>query len=168
MRAEDAPRSAVADGASRDEATAATERLEDRSAAEVAAIETGQSPASESEDSLQENLPGGASLALVHSISRRFSNPLPPPNILARYNEIVPGCAEKILDNSISEGPHRRAREKRGQHYALFALFMILAAVLGCTYLGAPWTGCVVAVAGLGGLFISARMFGSSRTPGAD
>ncbi len=45
-------------------------------------------------------------------ISRTFSGPLPPPEILQRYNEIVPGAADRIIKMAESQHHHRQALEK--------------------------------------------------------
>lgn len=87
---------------------------------------------------------------IVTSVSRQYRGPLPP--------------AQALSDNFAANGAHRRDREKRGQHYALLSLFLILAAILGCAYMGESWIGSAVAVTGLGGLFLVARVFGVSRS----
>jgi uncharacterized membrane protein len=38
-----------------------------------------------------------------------FSGPLPPPETLKRYDDVVPGLAAKIVDQWTSETAHRRA-----------------------------------------------------------
>jgi uncharacterized membrane protein len=45
-------------------------------------------------------------------ISRTFSGPLPPPEILQKYNEIVPGAADRIIKMAESQHHHRQALEK--------------------------------------------------------
>lgn len=42
-----------------------------------------------------------------------FSGPLPPPEILARYDEIVPGAADRILVMAEKQADHRRYLERR-------------------------------------------------------
>jgi uncharacterized membrane protein len=44
---------------------------------------------------------------------RHFSGPLPPPEILAQYNEIVPGAAERILKMAEEQSAHRRGLEDK-------------------------------------------------------
>ncbi len=41
-----------------------------------------------------------------------FSGPLPPPSILAKYEEVVPGAAERIISTAENETRHRQALEK--------------------------------------------------------
>ena len=40
-----------------------------------------------------------------------FSGPLPPPNFLEKYNTIVPGAAERILEMAEAEQNHRHFLE---------------------------------------------------------
>ena len=101
---------------------------------------------------------------VVTSVSRRYSGPLPPAQALSDYEKLMPGCGKIIIDNFAANGAHRREREKRGQHYAMLSLFLILAVILGCAYVGESWIGSAVAVTGLGGLFLVARVFGVSRS----
>lgn len=41
-----------------------------------------------------------------------FSGPLPPPEVLERYNSIVPGAAERILKMAETQSLHRQELEK--------------------------------------------------------
>src|SRR5688572_14191133 len=48
--------------------------------------------------------------ALLVQIRReysKFSGPLPPPELLKEYNEVVPGCAEIIIDQFVEQSKHR-------------------------------------------------------------
>lgn len=42
-----------------------------------------------------------------------YSGELPHPELLARFDEIVPGSAQMIFEEMQSNGSHRRAVEKR-------------------------------------------------------
>ncbi len=42
-----------------------------------------------------------------------FAGPLPPPEILQRYNEIVPGSAKQIVDIFNAQSHHRMSLEKK-------------------------------------------------------
>lgn len=46
-------------------------------------------------------------------ISASYSGPLPPPDILIRYNEAVPGAAERIIAMAEEQSTHRMALENR-------------------------------------------------------
>jgi len=45
------------------------------------------------------------------SVEQHFSGPLPPPQILGLYNEIVPGMAERLLAAYESQQAHRHQLE---------------------------------------------------------
>jgi uncharacterized membrane protein len=88
----------------------------------------------------------------------QFQGPIPPPEALARYNEILPDAAERILAMAERQETHRHDLEtkvidsgiratKRGQVIAFLVALsgMGLAAYLAC--LGQPWQ----AIAALGG-----------------
>jgi uncharacterized membrane protein len=47
------------------------------------------------------------------SVSSTFSGPLPPPDILARYNDAVPDGAERIIALAERQAAHRMALESR-------------------------------------------------------
>lgn len=44
-----------------------------------------------------------------------FSGPIPPPSILKKYNDLYPGAAQKIIDNSLEESQFRRSAFKTNQ-----------------------------------------------------
>jgi uncharacterized membrane protein len=46
-------------------------------------------------------------------IAAQSSGPLPPPDMLARYEEILPGAAERIISLAEQELMHRRDLEER-------------------------------------------------------
>ena len=102
-------------------------------------------PQDKLEDIIDQNLDSNSTdheiLKLVFSQyeSRHISGPLPPPEMLEGYNNIVPGAAEKIISNMLAESLHRRDREthaltqaidtaKKGQNQGFaIALLAILA-----------------------------------------
>lgn len=45
------------------------------------------------------------------TVMERFSGPLPPPHILKEFNDVIPGCAEAILQMTVDQGEHRRKLE---------------------------------------------------------
>lgn len=47
------------------------------------------------------------------SVSATFSGPLPPPDILARYNDAIPDGAERIIALAERQAAHRMALESR-------------------------------------------------------
>ena len=52
----------------------------------------------------------------IQAMMRSFSGPLPPPEALERYNQIVPGAAERIIAMAESQHDHRQELEKHVIH----------------------------------------------------
>ncbi len=52
-------------------------------------------------------------VALEHHSAEFFSGPLPHPEILEKFNEIVPGSAERILKMAEDQSHHRRELERK-------------------------------------------------------
>lgn len=46
-----------------------------------------------------------------------YAGPIPHPDILARYEELDPGAAKKIIDNGVEESVHRRELEDKSMEY---------------------------------------------------
>ena len=110
----------------------------------------------------------------VTQVSRHLhQGPIPDPNTLAGYNQIVPNAAERIIAMAEAEALHRQQLEdntlkaniadrlsarteiKLGQILA-FMLCMIV--VLCGTYLaisGAQWPGVVLGSTGLSGIIVA-------------
>ena len=44
-------------------------------------------------------------------VESRFSGPLPPPELLARYDEIVPGMADRLMTTFEKQADHRMKLE---------------------------------------------------------
>lgn len=112
--------------------------------------------------------------------SVQFSGPLPPPEILQRYNQVLPSAAERILAMAEAQSVHRKELERRiaeaeiedvraqrretrlGQ---VCGAMIVLAGLGAGTYAavqGAELSGVIVAVAGLGAI-VTAFVLG--RTP---
>ena len=49
-----------------------------------------------------------------HTRQVTFSGPIPPPEILAKYEELKPGFAERIIKMAEEQGKHRRLLETDG------------------------------------------------------
>jgi uncharacterized membrane protein len=95
-----------------------------------------------------------------------FSGPLPPPGMLARYNDALPDGAERIVKMAENQSAHRRKLESRGQ---LFAFALALVAIVGGIYLiaeGRSVEGLVPLVAAIGGL-LGFFIYGEVRARGA-
>ena len=52
-------------------------------------------------------------------VSAHWSGPLPPPNELAAFDQIVPGGAERIFKQFEEEGDHRREMEKSNARFLI-------------------------------------------------
>jgi uncharacterized membrane protein len=100
-------------------------------------------------------------LALVSHHS--YSGPIPAPEVLQRYDHIVPGAADRIMRWTESQTRHRHELEReqseaeirqrdRGQHYALIIAIAALIASVSCAWLGLPWVSGVIAVSAFGAI----------------
>lgn len=47
----------------------------------------------------------------------QFSGPLPPPGVLANYDQVIPGAAERIFRMAESEQENRHRKDQRYQDY---------------------------------------------------
>ena len=97
-----------------------------------------------------------------------FSGPLPPPEILAKYNEALPGLAERIICMAEQQAKHRQSIEKTVidsnafvQKVGPFLGFVVaMTAVIGGTILvlkgkdGYGLAAIIGALASLAGVFI--------------
>ena len=79
--------------------------------------------------------------ALMVMRSEMYSGPIPPPEALARYEEIQPGAADRILKMAEKQQEHRMALEtkaiggqvdqsKRGQIFGFIAIFLCIGAAV--------------------------------------
>lgn len=104
-----------------------------------------------------EALPDDLRITAIKAVSS-FQGPIPPPEMLARYEEISPGTAKLLLDMAVKEQDHRidwdkeilsisRETARRGQW---LGFFMWIAGILTAGFLafnGAMTVGGVVAAA---------------------
>ena len=111
-------------------------------------------------------------LAVVHQ-SRRFSGPLPPPEILEHYNVIVPGAAERILVMAEKQSQHRQslevqvvasdiAKSKMGWWFAFFLGLISLGGGVFLIYIGKTISGSIFSGVYLGGV-IYVFVYGSQQ-----
>lgn len=48
----------------------------------------------------------------IEIVHERFSGPLPHPELLREFDEVVPGCAKDIIQMTLDQGNHRRNMER--------------------------------------------------------
>jgi uncharacterized membrane protein len=121
---------------------------------------------------LAQQQPSGSFATVTQSVS--FSGPLPHPSLLAKYNEVVPNGAERIIAMAESQSLHRQAIEarvvnsntksqERGGLYAFILCLVALLGGFGRIAFGKSVDGLVAiitALASLAGVFV----FGSAPT----
>ena len=96
-------------------------------------------------------------------IEASFSGPLPPPSLLAKYSDIIPNGAERIMTMAERQSEHREklearvvngnvASQTRGSY---FAFILALVAIVGGFYLilkGKDTSGLVAIIGSLASL----------------
>ena len=103
----------------------------------------------------------GAFATITQSVS--FSGPLPHPSILAKYNEIIPNGAERLMAMAESQSEHRQRLEARviesntksQERGVLYAFLLCLVAMVGgftLIFTGRNVDGLVAIVSSLAGL----------------
>jgi len=84
-----------------------------------------------------------------------FSGPLPPPEILKKFDEVVPGAAERIIKMAEDQFHHRTElekkvidsdiqRSKRGQVLGFVIAIIGLAVSLTTILFGKQWVGGII------------------------
>lgn len=141
---------------------------------ESTAIEVALDAVEVVEGELDENTERVARAAMVVALrmEERFRGPLPHPRHLAKYEEVLPGAAERVFAMAESEQRHRHAAEDRvitveeslGSRGQKFALTVALAGLVASIVLGIvdqPVPSAVVggsSLISLVGLFLTRRM----------
>lgn len=118
-----------------------------------------------------------------------FSGPLPPPEILAEYEKVIPGFAERLLSMTEENAKHRRATEStysagfvehhadmrkicaRGQWCALLVAFLYVGAGGAFMYFGFPGSGATIICTGavsMASVFYAADRFARQRDEDSD
>lgn len=111
-------------------------------------------------DEVLEGLDESDKATVVATIMESFAGPIPPPKLLAAYNEIVENGAERLFGRFEKQGDHRMdmesavvhagiAAEKRGQYLATLVL-LVFAGIAGyAAYLGQSAAAVLIAAADL-------------------
>jgi len=108
---------------------------------------------------------------VAHVSQTRFSGPLPHPDILARYEQILQGAADRIISMAEAQSRHRQELEAKvigsdikNSRIGLYCGLIIgLTAILSgaaCIFVGQQWGGVFLGGAGLTGL-VSVFVYGS-------
>lgn len=95
-----------------------------------------------------------------------YSGPLPPPTVLAGYDQVVPGAAERILQMAERNQSHQIAMEsgaleaskrdvRTGQIFALIVTLTALALAGFVASRGSPWVGGLIGVSAVGTLALA-------------
>ena len=90
----------------------------------------------------------GGIICVRQETHEMFKGPLPPPNILAGYDTIVPGCAKQIIEDMLSESSHRRAMEEKSLDNAIIYTKDGLDKGYQISVVGLI-VGCVIAIGGI-------------------
>jgi uncharacterized membrane protein len=105
----------------------------------------------------------------THAVT--FAGPLPPPEVLERYNQILTGAAERIIAMAESQSSHRRELEKKvvngnvfSQNAGMFLGFIIaMTAIIGGIWLASKGmttqglAAILAAIAAPAGVFVYAK-----------
>jgi uncharacterized membrane protein len=111
------------------------------------------------------------SIATVTHQSVAFSGPLPHPALLARYNEVIPNGAERIMAMAERQSIHREsleaqvvagnvASQARGSHYAFIICIVTIVGGFVLTGMGISVIGVsaiIGSLATLAGVFIISK-----------
>ena len=109
----------------------------------------------------------------VVAVAHSFEGPLPPPDILAGYESVLPGSAERILQLAEQESAHRRdlvasvveagvSRSRWGLWLGAVVAMAFLGAATAMVLAGHPVPGTIIGTADLAsvvGMFIYGTWF---------
>ncbi len=112
--------------------------------------------------------PAAESIKTIQVSQQHYSGPLPRPEDLAKYDQIVPGAAERIIKMAEKEMQHRHATEDKLSKgmtittylsivFAFISVLILCAIVVYALYLGFSTVAASIAVgsiAAVAGVFI--------------
>ena len=101
-----------------------------------------------------------------------YSGPLPPPEVLQKYNEIEPGLVDRMMKMAESQSQHRQhleasvilertRNERRGQTCGFIIALVAILGSFGLIAMGkdvAGISGLVGTIAALAGVFVYSRI----------
>jgi uncharacterized membrane protein len=109
------------------------------------------------EEAKAQEVPGAKDTAIPRSRSIEIEGAIPHPQLLSQYDQILSAGAERIVGIVESQVHHRQSMEARGQVFAFSLAVIILVGGMVLVAMGKGAQGLaplVIAVAGLGGLFV--------------
>ena len=139
---------------------------------ETAKVQETESPVQVILDAVPESKKEEVKEALMIIRGEMYSGPIPPPEALARYEEIQSGAADRILKMAEKQQEHRMALEtkaiggqvdqsKRGQIFGFIAIFLCIGAAVFfavvCNMTKFAATFLTVTMVTLVGLFLSGK-----------
>lgn len=98
-------------------------------------------------EELLSDLPESKAQIIRVLVERSFHGPLPPPEVLRDYGEVIPGLPDKIVEMAENEQKHRhdleqtdlgsdRLEAKRGQYLGAVTMWLLVLAALLVTFYG--------------------------------
>ena len=112
-----------------------------------------------------EGIPANKKFELLNifSIQKTHSGPLPPPEQLEKYSEIIPNGADRIMAMAEKQQAHRIELEKiavnqqltqskRGQTFGFLIGLFAIGGGVACILMGHEWSGAFIGGGGITGL----------------
>jgi len=129
------------------------------------------------QDSTPPARPGQGRQVQAQITAQHYSGPVPPPEILRGYDQVIPGAAERILEMAEADQRHTHemearaqkrvfAERKRGQIFALVVSLGAFTAAAVMSYFGAEKAAMVLSgstIVGLVSAFITGRRKSSEK-----
>ncbi len=117
--------------------------------------------------------PQAKNVKAVTAKAEQFSGPLPHPQILSQYNQIVPDAANRIIAMAESQAEHRQQLESQvigsdirnsrlGLHYGLIIGLTTVIGATVCIFSGFQIGGSILGSAGLSSL-VGVFVYGSRQ-----
>ncbi|MBU1701432.1 MAG: DUF2335 domain-containing protein [Candidatus Eisenbacteria bacterium] len=105
----------------------------------------------------------GQEVVVATFTGKHFTGPIPPPEMLADYEKLLPGAADRILGMAEEQSRHRRGLEssvvtsnnqlaKWGQRMGFFLALVVFSGSLVLLYQGKSTTGLATLITTLGSL----------------
>lgn len=113
---------------------------------------------------------------LVTIEHREWSGPLPSPDVIAQFDNVVQNGAERIFKEWEREAEHRRAYEKKvssvenfervaGRIFAFLFSVSALAAAAYCASVGLPWPAGIIGGGTIGTVVLALTWQNRNRKP---